>query len=199
MKASVIPRCEVIARIIPPHFTEQSDKVVNGLIEKNVIAKVDVPPPWVSPAFFRVRLVMDYTKLNKFVDRPIHSFPSTRDIMQSIPNGQHFFAKLDAVHGCFQLGLDDKGSFVTTFPLPQEWFWYLRVPMGLNASPDKWCRHLDVMIEGLPWAINIVDDNIIWASTTESKQCWTGAMPLGAAAYQLGNTSSRTITEVKQR
>ena len=84
------------------------------MIDKNVIAKVDKPTKWVSPAFFvpkldgiQMRLVTDYTKLNKFVLRPIHPFPSTRDILQSIPHGQKLFAKLDAVHGYFQLALDE--------------------------------------------------------------------------------------------
>lgn len=61
--------------------------------------------------------------------------------MQSIPTGQKLFAKLDTVHGYFQLGLDEECSHATTFLLPQ----------GLL------CRHSDVMIVGLPWAMKIVD------------------------------------------
>ena len=98
---------------------------------------------WCSPAFFlakadgvRVRLVTDYTKLNKYVKRPVHPFPATRDIIQSVPKGQRVFAKLDAVHGYFQLALDEESSFLTTFLLPQGKFRYLRAPMGLNASSD---------------------------------------------------------------
>ena len=93
---------------------------------------VDAPTRWVSPAFFvpkpdgvRMRLVTDYTKLNKYVQRPIHPFPSTRDIMQSIPHGQKLFAQLDAVHGYFQLALDEESSYLTTFLLPQGRFRYL--------------------------------------------------------------------------
>ena len=114
-----------------------------------------------------MRLVTDYTKLNKFVHRPIHPFPSTHDIMQSIPHGQKLFAKLDAVHGYFQLALDEESSFLTTFLLPQGRFRYLRAPMGLNASSDEWCRHSDVAVEGLEWCMKIVDDIIIWATTPD--------------------------------
>ena len=53
--------------------------MVQDLIDKNVITKVDKPTKWVSPKFFvpkpdgvRMRLVTDYMKLNKFVHRPIH-------------------------------------------------------------------------------------------------------------------------------
>ena len=61
---------------------------------------------WCSPAFFvpkadmiRVRLVTDYTHLKKFVKQPVHPFPGTRDILQTIPSTAKFFAKIDAEHG----------------------------------------------------------------------------------------------------
>ena len=73
--------------------------------------------------------------------------------------------KMDAVHGYFQLALAEESSFLTTFLLKQGKFRYLRAPMGLNASSDKWCCHSDRMITGLPWAKKMVDDTIIWATT----------------------------------
>ena len=60
--------------------------------------------------------------------------------------------KLDTVHGYFQLGLDKESSKVTTFILLQGKFRYLRAPMGLNASSNKWCCQSDVLIQGIPWA-----------------------------------------------
>ena len=115
-----------------------------------------------------MRLVTDYTQLNKFVKRPIHPFPSTRDILQSIPKEAKIFAKLDAVHGYFQLALDEESSKITTFLLPQGKFRYLRAPMGLNASSDEWCCHSDAIIDGFPWAKKIVDDTLIWADNIET-------------------------------
>ena len=105
MDQHATPHQEVVARRIPLRFKPQTDSVVQDLIDKNVITKVDVPTKWVSPAFFvpkpdgvRMRLVTDNTKLNKFVHRPIHPFPSTRDTLQSIPHGKKLFAKLDAMN-----------------------------------------------------------------------------------------------------
>ena len=75
---------EVVARRIPLRYKPQTDSVVQDLIDKNVITKADKPTKWVSAAFFvpkpdgvQMLLVTDYTKLNKFVHRPIHLFPST--------------------------------------------------------------------------------------------------------------------------
>ena len=51
----------------------------------------------------------------------------------------------------------------TTFLLPSGSYRYLRVPQGLNASSDKWCRRSDTVLDGLPWAKKIVDDILVWA------------------------------------
>ena len=87
----------------------------------------------------KVRLVTDYTKLNKYVQRPVHPFPSVKEIVQSIPAGARYFAKMDAVHGYFQLvQLYDASSKITTFLLPSVRFRYLKAPMGFSSSSDKW-------------------------------------------------------------
>ena len=57
-----------------------------------------------------VRLVTDYTKLNSYVDRPVHPFPSVIDILQSIPSEAKYFAMFDAVNGYFQIPLDQESS-----------------------------------------------------------------------------------------
>ena len=124
---------------------------------------------WRTPGFFvaksdgRVRLVTDFTHLNRYVNRQVHPFPSTRDIPQAIPHDAVYFMKMDAVHGYFQLALAEESSFLTTFLLQHGKFWYLRAPMGLNASSDEWCCYSDRIITGLSWAKKIVDDTLIWA------------------------------------
>ena len=159
-------------RKVPVRFEAEAEATVKELLRKGVIAQVTEPTRWCSPAFFvpkpdgkRVRLVTDYTKLNEFVHRPTHPFPSSRDIMQSISADARVFAKMDAVHGYFQLALDDESSHITTFILPSGRYRYLRAPMGLSASSDEWCRRSDVIVSGLPWARKIVDDTLIWAPT----------------------------------
>ena len=81
---------------------------------------------WCSPAFFvskadgkRVRLVTDFTALNKFVQRPTHPFPSTREINEAILPDTKLFYKLDAVHGYFKLALDERSSKLMTFLIQQ--------------------------------------------------------------------------------
>ena len=87
--------------------------------------------------------------------------------MQAIPSSATIFAKFDAVNGYFQIALDEESSKLTTFILPSGRYRYKRIPQGLNASSDEWCRRSDIVIEGLPWARKLVDDIILWASSLE--------------------------------
>ena len=101
-------------------FQEAANAEIAKQIPSGVIVPCDEPTDWCSPAFFvpkgdgkRACLVTDFTKLNKFVVRPVHPFPSVSDIIQSIPSTAAYFAKLDATHGYFQLPLDEEASHLT--------------------------------------------------------------------------------------
>ena len=62
-----------------------------------------------------VSLFVPNTELNKHVNRPIHLFAHTTEILQAIPPEARFFAIMDAVHGYIQLGLDEESLRMTTF------------------------------------------------------------------------------------
>ena len=92
------------ARQVPLRFTDPAEKVVSDLITARVLMPVSEPTEWCAPAFFvpkadgkEVRLVTDYTKLNRYVKRPVHPFSSVKEIVQSIPAGTIYFAKMYAV------------------------------------------------------------------------------------------------------
>ena len=171
LKENAKPLKVLAARRVPNRYEEPAEAAMQDLIKKGFLQQVSEVTEWWSPGVFvaksdgRVRLVTDFTHLNRFVNRPVHPFPSTRDILQAIPHDAVYFMKMGAVNGYFQLALADDSSFLTTFLLQQGKFRYLRAPMGLNASSDEWCCHSDRMVTGLPWAKKIVDDTIIWAPT----------------------------------
>ena len=147
LQDDAIPICVTTARRVPKRYEPESKRTIQELIERQVIAPVDEPTTWCSPVFFipkadgkHVHLVTGFTALNKFVKRPTHPFLSTREIIEAIPPEAKLFCKLDAVHGYFQLALDEQSSRLTTFLIQQGRFRYLGAPMGLNASSDEWCR-----------------------------------------------------------
>ena len=202
LKPNAISKKVTGVRRVPLHYEEGADSVVQDLMIKKVIVPVNITTDWCIPAFFvpktdmiRVRLVTDYTHLNKYVKRPVHPFPCTTYILQAIPSTATCFTKLDAVHGYFQLALGPKSSLITTFLLPQWKFRYLRAPMGLNASSDEWCCKSDVIVEGLPWARKLVDDTKIWADNEEDlvirtrtvlERCKTNNITISHKKFEMG-------------
>ena len=166
------------ARQIPLHWREKAEKIVKKLIDGKVIAPQEEPTEWCAPGFFvakkngDIRLVISYTKLNKHVRRPIHSFPSTQEILSGIDPNSKVFAKLDATQGYHQVPLDEESSKLTTFLLPSGHFRFLRAPMGLSCSSDEFCRRSDKVIEGLPGIRKLVDDILVQAPfETVSTNC----------------------------
>ena len=205
LKDNAIPHHVYTARSIPKHLQSDANKLIKDLTSKQVIEKVNKPTEWCSPGFFvakpggGVRLVTDFTKLNKFVKRPVHPFPCVNDILKQIPYEAKYFAKLDCKHGYFQMALDEQSQDLTTFLLPSGRYKYKRAGMGLSASSDEWCRRSDVIIQGLPFAMKIVDDTLVWGSSPEEikknvvtvlKRCKEENITISFAKLEINTTIS---------
>jgi hypothetical protein len=74
LKDNPVPYRVSAPRSIPLRFQEAANTAIQDLISSKVIVPCDEPTDWCSPAFFvpkadgkRVRLVTDYTRLNRFV------------------------------------------------------------------------------------------------------------------------------------
>ena len=122
------PRNTTVPRQVAKRFENAANTTLNELIARGVLVKEPRVTEWCTPAVWvpkgdnvRVRICTDYRELNKLVKRPVHPFPSTREILQAIPVTAKYF---DAVHGYFQLALDEESSKLTTFLFPQGKFRY---------------------------------------------------------------------------
>jgi hypothetical protein len=173
-----IARDHAVPRGIPLHMKAEADSLLQELLDRKVIEPVmehdSCKVKWISPAFYvpkpngKLRLVTDFTRINQFIQRTTHPFPSADDVKRSIKHGNKYFAKLDAIHGYFQLSLDEEDSYWTTFLLPSGKYRYTRGPMGLAHTSDEWCMRSDKVTNGLDWAVKIVDDILIQAPTPEA-------------------------------
>ena len=110
-----------------------------------IIEKFHGTSKWCSAMSFvpkpngKVRSVVDLVHLNKFVERPTHPFPTPKDIMAQIPHTAKYFAVFDALHGYWQIPLDEESKPLTTFITEFGRYRYLRAPMGLTSSGDEFC------------------------------------------------------------
>ena len=174
---NIKPKLITTTKETPIHFAKAADELTEKLLKDGVIERVplDEVSDWISPGFFvpkeggkgGVRLVTDFTRLNKYIKRPVHPFPSAADITKKIKPTARFFAKLDAVQGYHQIPLAKSSRPLTTFLLPSGKFRYLRGPMGLRSTNDHWCARSDQTIVGIPDAHKIVDDILCVGETVE--------------------------------
>ena len=168
--AAIKPIKILTSRRTPIHLEEAAEKEINSLVDQGILKKVDHPTSWCSPAMFVVkpdgkslRLVTDFRVLNKYVERPIHPFPSASDIVSAIPAGTKYFVKFDALKGYFQIPLDEESMDLTAFMVPGKGrYVYKRAPMGLCSSGDEYCARGDAAFQDIPGVKKIVDDILIF-------------------------------------
>lgn len=118
------PKPCLVARTILYAFREAAKAELDDMVKKGIIKPVTEPTQFVLPFLVvgkpsgGVRLVVDYKGLNKFVQRPIHPFPSISDVKSMIPPDAKWFATLDATKGYWQVPLDEHSQLLTTFLTP---------------------------------------------------------------------------------
>ena len=113
-----------------------------------------------------MRFVIDFTPLNKYIERPVHSFPSTDQIQQAIRHDTCFMACIDFPSGYFQLRLDKESKPMTIFKTEFGRYIFLRAPQGLSSSGDAFNSNTDRFYSGLgSHLLKQVDDMYIQAVT----------------------------------
>ena len=160
-----------VARKTPKHFQAKADVFIDTLLKAGIICRVPTNEnvEWCSPGFFvprpngKVRLVTDYRQINQFIDRPVHPFPSCKDILRNIKPDSQWFLKFDAVLGYFQIPLDEESSKLTTFLIESGRYRFLRAPMGLIPSSDYFCERTDLAFATVIDLLKIVDDGLLQA------------------------------------
>ena len=170
-----------------------------GIIEKVPIEEVT---EWCSPAHFvmkpngGVRSVVDLQGLNNYVQRPIHPFPTARDIVSNIPPGTKWFAVFDCKFGYWQIELDIESRSKTTFLTEFGRYRYRRAPMGLNSSGDEFCHRTDLALAHIPNVKKLVDDVLIFGPSEEDllktirlvfEKCRQWNITLAEKKLQFGN------------
>ena len=174
LKKGPITPFKVCKSMKPPslHLLKATDKALQQMIDDDVIEEVDkdaviewcaISFPVPKPNSEDVRIVTDFSHLNKFVERPVHPFIAGTDLLKQISHTSKVFAKLDAVRGYHQIPIHKDYRRLLCFLTHKGRFWYKRGPMGLNATGDEWCARSDAAIAGIEGVIKLVDDILIEA------------------------------------
>ena len=135
-----------------------------------VIFRVDQPTDWCAGMVVvpkpngKVRICVDYTKLNANVKRENFPLPVIDQSLGRL-TGAKFFSKLDANSGFFQVKLAQESKLLTTFITPIGRFAFHRLPMGLSSSSEYYQKRMSQILENLDGVICQMDDVLVFGST----------------------------------
>ena len=166
---------------MPLHFKIPGNAEIDRLIREGIIKQIhhSASGPFCARAFFvikpgskegeeiKLRLVTDFSEVNKLVIRPVHPFTPGPELLKAIPHTAKFFAKVDFLKGFYQIPLSECSQQATAFICERGTFVYLRAPMGLNASGDEFCRRSDDALAGLKGIVKLIDDVLIFGDTED--------------------------------
>ncbi len=101
-----VTRCRQRPRHMKDETADLEQKEVLGRLDcdemtENLFRGHFVP----KPRDKGVRLVTDYTPINPYIERPVQPFPLPDIVFQSVGKDSKWFAKLDALHGYYQIPL----------------------------------------------------------------------------------------------
>ncbi|CAB0011535.1 unnamed protein product [Nesidiocoris tenuis] len=178
LKEKVVPFAITCPRKIPIPWKDQVKQELDGLVEKGIIKpSSEEASDFVSPLVVipkhngKIRICVDFTKLNNYVKRPVHPFKAPWEAVSNIGNGNIYFSSLDAASGYFQMELDEQSQKLTTFLTPWGRYQFLQAPMGLIRSGDEFCRRGDEALSGITYIDNIqkvVDDILVYDKNFEN-------------------------------
>ena len=157
-----------VPHAIKHRLKEELDKMENT----GVIDKVSTPTDWANSLVVvekengKLRICLDPRDLNAAIKRPHYPMPILEDALAKLTSAK-YFSKLDASSGYWQLKLDDKSSYLTTFNTPFGRYLFRRLPFGFISAQDEFQRKMDEVFEGLPGVTLLVDDVLISGRTRQ--------------------------------
>ena len=154
-----------------------------------VVYRVQQPTDWCAGLVVvpkpngKVRLCVDYTKLNNSVRRERLIMPDVQTVLSQIGGGAQVFSKLDANSGFFQIPIDEESQLLTTFITPFGRYAFRRLPFGITSAPEHFQRRMMEVLEGLDGNACLMDDILMYGSSLEEhNECLNAVLKRLSAA-----------------
>ena len=160
-------------RRIPPHMIEEVRTHLEQLHATGIIRPSK--SPYASPVVLvrkksgKLRLCVDYRKLNERSVKDSYALPRIEEVLDSL-HATQYFSTLDMKSGYHQVEIEEEHKERTGFTVGALGFWdYQRLPFGLTNSPATYQRLMEECLGSLNMSICIIylDDIIIFSKTFE--------------------------------
>ena len=172
LKDETKPFALTVPRKVPMPLYEETKNEITRMIQSGVISPVDHPTDWCAPMVVtpkpngKVRVCVDLTKLNEYVQRENHPLPSV-DLTLGKLAGAKYFTKLDANSGFWQIKLSESSRPLTTFITPWGRYCFNVLPYGISSGSEKFQKCMSRILEGLEGVECNIDDVLVHAPTRE--------------------------------
>ena len=185
LRADATPVCGNTPRRVPFLQRDALKVQLNKLHEQGIIIPVTEPIPWCSPIVVvpkknsdDVPLCVDFTQLNKFVERERYQSPTPSESVANIASAEaQCFTTFDALKGYHQCPLDEESQLLTTFITPFGRWMYVRAPFGVSSISEHYNRRMDTAFEGMQRFGKLVDE-----STTKTPKPMSSMYPNSCSA-----------------
>ena len=159
-----------VPRKVPLPLAKETKAEMERMIQQGVISPVDEPTEWCAPMVVtpkpngKVRVCVDLSVLNNYVQRENHPLPSVDHTLGKLAGSQHF-SKLDANSGFWQITLAEESRRFTTFITPWGRYYFNVLPYGISSGSEKFQKSMSQILEGLEGVQCNIDDVLIHAAT----------------------------------
>ena len=159
---------------MPVHYQDDFKEKLDAFMNKELITPCH--RPYSAPAMLvpkknrKLRIVLDYRKLNQQTIKSCWPIPSIEEIFDTL-QGSAYFTTIDMSWGFYQLPMEPKNQNYTAFSTRFGSFKWLRMPMGLTGSPKAFQSLMEHVLVGLTWNITVpyLDDCIIFSKIPEEQ------------------------------
>lgn len=151
------------------HFSKFRQKIKDLLHEK-IIEYSDSPVT--SPAFViakgngDIRIIIDYRDVNEFILDDPYYFPTIYDNIGRL-KGMKYFSTIDLSNSFYQIRINEKYRYITSFITPIGQFQFNSLPFGLKSSPKIFQRSLSKVLFEFENIIIFMDDILIFNKEKE--------------------------------
>jgi hypothetical protein len=158
------------ARREPLAFAGEEKKAVEQLERQGIVRKSS--SPWSSPVVLvrkkngRVRVCIDYRRLNAVTKQDAFPLPRTQDCLDAVA-GAKFFSTMDLTAGYHQIPVKKKDIPKTAFVTKSGLYEFITMPMGLTSAGSTFQRVMELALMGLQWETCLIylDDVIVFANS----------------------------------
>ena len=163
------------SRPISPADFEDLREHLKELLEAGIIK--ESYSPYASPIVIvhkktgKIRMTVDYRKLNQRTIKDSFNLPKIEDILTYL-SGSRWFSTLDLKSGYYQVQMHEADTEKTAFICPLGFYEFNRLPQGVTNAPATFQRLMERCMSDMTRrdCMVFLDDLIIYSDTLESHE-----------------------------